>query len=173
MRHGLSEQKWIEFLDGALRADEAAEIRAHLRGCTSCRQLAAELARWRELLAEEGRRLRAALAGPEAEPDAMLRRTLARIRHSGAPYRADGRWTLTEALAVLRFLMEPICGPGTVRAVVDHAVARSAATGRPLTWNDWGRFVGNLSETTSSVCGSAVGRLVERAGLCLAPEALA
>jgi anti-sigma factor RsiW len=170
MRHGISEQKWVEFLDGALRADEAAEIRAHLRGCTSCRQLASELFRWRELLAEEGKRLRAALAGPETALHAMLRRSLARIRQSGAPDGVDARWTLTEALAVLRFLMEPICGPGTVRAVVDRAVARSAATGRSLTWNDWGRFVGNLSETTSSVCGSAVGRLVERAGLCLAPE---
>ncbi|HXG31785.1 MAG TPA: zf-HC2 domain-containing protein [Bryobacteraceae bacterium] len=172
MRHGISEQKWVEFLDGALRADEAAAIRAHLRDCPACRQLASELSRWRELLAEEGRRLRAALGGPEADLDAMLRRCLARIRRSGTPERADARWTLTEALAVLRFLMEPFCGPGTVRAVVDRAVARSAATGRMLTWNDWGRFVGNLSETTSAVCGSAVGRLVERAGLSLAPEAL-
>jgi anti-sigma factor RsiW len=171
MRHGISEQKWVEFLDGALGADEAAEMRAHLRGCPTCGQLAGELSRWRELLAEEGRQLRAALERPETEWQAMLRRSLARIRRSGAREGAEARWTLTEALAVLRFLMEPICGPGTVRAVVDCAVARSAAVGRPLTWNDWGRFVGNLSETTSSVCGSAVGRLIERAGLCLAPEA--
>ena len=67
----------------------------------------------------------------------------------------------------LRFLMEPICGPGTARAAIELAVQRSAGDGSRVTGRNWRLFVGNLSDATSLICGLAAGRLVDRAGQCL------
>lgn len=170
MRHGISEQSWLGWLDGTLEAGERSALETHLRQCADCHRWSRELGHWHEQLQAEAERLRAALSPGEVELGQMVDDGLRRIREV---VEAGGvrRWTVTEALAILRFLMEPICGPGTVRAVVERAAERSRATGRSLTWGDWGLFVSHLSDTAASVCGSAVGRLVARAGLCLAEVA--
>lgn len=170
MRHGIPEQSWLAWLDGTLEAGERSALEAHLRQCPDCRQRSRQLRQWREQLHAEAERLRAALSPSEAELEQMVDRSLRRIREV-VEEGGLRRWTVTEALAILRFLMEPICGPGMVRAVVERAAERSRAAGRTLTWGNWGLFVSHLSNTTASVCGSAVGRLVARAGLCLAEEA--
>ncbi|MCS6953977.1 MAG: zf-HC2 domain-containing protein [Bryobacterales bacterium] len=172
MRHGIDEQSWLAWLDGTLDAQARSALEAHLGICADCGWQSRQLERWRELLETEAGRLRAALCGGEEEWERMAWRSLHRLREAAAR-QGLGRWTVLEALSILRLLMEPICGQGTVRAVVERALERSRAAGPALTWGDWGRFVGHLSDAAASVCGSAVGRLVALAGLCLAEEAVA
>ncbi len=171
LQHGISERKWLEFLDGTMDPEERRGIRAHLEKCAGCAKLASELAVWRNLLLAEGLRLREASRLPDEELDLLLARSMERIR-SAEPVgaRSSFAWTVADGIRVLRFLMEPICGPGTARAAIELAVRRSADDGSRVSGRNWRLFVGNLSDATALICGLAAGRLVDRAGLCLGIE---
>lgn len=170
-QHGISERQWLEYLDGTLGSAEQGRVRAHVEQCAGCAKLAAELMVWRDSLLAAGERLREASRLPDEALDLMLSRSIERLR-SAEPdgIRSNFAWTVAEGITVLRFLMEPICGPGTARAAIDLAVRRSADDRSRLNTRNWRLFVGNLSDATALICGLAAGRLVDRAGLCLAIE---
>ncbi len=169
--HGFSERQWLEFLDGTIEPAEQAQVLEHLAGCADCATLASELVVWRTRLLEEGQGLREAFSVPEEAFQSMLSSSIERIRSAEpAGVRSSFGWTAAEGIIVLRFLMEPICGPGTARATIELAVQRSAGEGSRVTGSNWRLFVGNLSDAAAWICGSAFGRLVYRAGLGLAIE---
>ena len=169
--HGISEAEWLRFVDDTLEPERQRSIQAHLRICTDCANLASELTAWRESLIEEGERLREACRLSDEAMDSLLERSLARIRSAEPEYlRSGSGWTVAEGITVLRFLIEPICGPGMARTTIDLAVRRSADEGSRVTRRNWRLFVGNLSDATALICGLAAGRLVDRAGLCLVIE---
>ena len=169
MKHGISEQQWLEYIDGALPARERARVWEHIEACPECAQTLRELDGWRALISEEGARLRLSAQLPEAEIDSLLAGCLERIR-AGEPagLRLGLGWTVTEGMILLRSLMEPMCGLGTARATISLAARRSTADQQGhITERNWRIFVANLSEAIASVCGSAAGRLVSRAGVFL------
>lgn len=172
MQHGISEQEWIQYIDSNLRAKKQASIRTHVDGCRECAQLLAELSTWQELLKEEASQLRETFQTSQAEIEPLLAQCLARIRTAeSAKTRTGLRWTVTEAMSLLRFLLEPICGQGTTQATMNLAIQRSAADrDGHITSQNWKLFIANLSDAIASICGSAAGRLVGRVGICLAIE---
>jgi hypothetical protein len=118
---------------------------------------------WHDLLQEEGARLAEAIRSDEREVEALIERSLDRIRSA----RAGAAWTVKDGLSLLRFVMDPICGSGATRAAMNLAIQRSAGSEADLTGTNWELFVGNLREATTQVCGMAAGRLISRAGSCL------
>lgn len=179
MQNNFSEQQWLLYMDGGLEPDAATLMQKHIDGCSDCRTFVASMLDVSRMLHQHGAGLRDAAAPSDAELDRMLARCLTRMR-SDFPKRAGTNWTANEAVLLLRALVEPICGPGTAGASILLAVRRSTSdlnqglnTGlnqgdERLTERNWNLFVSNLSDVMVSVCGSAAGRLVNRAGLCLA-----
>lgn len=172
MRHGISEQQWLEYVDGTLSEREVARLRTHLLICAECAEVPIELNEWRELMLKEARTLRGNVLLSELEIESLLVRSIERIRQQAPPViRNSFRWSTAEGMLLLRSLMEPICGLGTARATMTLAARRSTADDESrITERNWRLFVANLSDAIASVCGSAAGRLISRAGACLAIE---
>jgi hypothetical protein len=162
-QHGISEQEWVEFSDGTGDARLRAKIEAHLSTCAECAGLHRELLEWRARLAGEGARMRQAMELPEAELERMLTESLERV---GAAAPVAKRAGASEGLAMLRTLLAPVFGAGTVRAAIDAALRRTAPDG--ITVATWTAFAGALGDIIQPVCGMAAGRLVGRAAEALA-----
>lgn len=167
MQHGISEEQWIQLIEGGLDERECARLRDHARLCADCAATLAELTFWREKLAEEAARVRAAFATSPADVDRLLAGALTRIRAAGLDLPRDARWSLREAVMLLRLLVEPFCGSGTAGAAVRLAFRRSTADGALANPATWGLFVSNMSETMASLCGKEAGRLVNQVGVSL------
>jgi len=169
MKHGIVEQQWIEYIEGALHGREAAYLRDHANACPECAGTLRELSVWRETLAEESALVRAACETSPGDLDRLLAASLERIRGlKPLAERSDPSWSFREAVMLLRLLVEPFCGSGTAAATIHLAVQRSTLKGFGAdTPAAWSLFVCNLSETMSSVCGTAAGRLVNEVGACL------
>lgn len=172
MKHDISEQEWLEYMNGSLPRARQDRIRNHIEGCAECAALLQELNAWHQLMAQEGSRLRLSFEIPEREIDHLITGAIERIR-AAEPQELQvcGAWTPAEGMFLLHSLMEPICGLGTARATMNLAVQRSTAdSSGGVNGGNWRLFVANLSEAIASVCGSAAGRLVDRVGVCLAIE---
>ena len=173
MTEHISEQEWMEYLGSALERARAAELRDHANTGAPCGQWLAELTTWHRMLAAEGARLRRAMELPAGEMDRFVTQSMEKICDSRpAGLRAAYGRTAAEGMFLLRSLIEPIFGSGTTRLTIDLAVRR--CTVRPehqLSGREWPLFVSNLSETLTSICGSAAGRLINRAGNALLEEA--
>jgi len=169
MPHGISEQQWIEYLDGSLNSPQSVALRDHARCCPECAETLRELSLWREKLVEEAALVRAAFEASPADLDRLLSASLERIRpFEPAAYFSDPSWSFREAVTLLRLLVEPFCGSGTAGATIHLAVQRSTLNGTYAhTPAAWELFVSNMSEVVSSVCGTAAGRLVNQVGACL------
>jgi hypothetical protein len=113
-------------------------------------------------LSAEGARLRQAIAVAGPDVDRMLEASLKRIAEEATV--RSGR-TVTEGILVLRALLDPVFGPGMVRAAVDGALGRTAPGG--ITVECWRAFVDDLSATIQSLCGVAAGRFAGRAAVSL------
>jgi anti-sigma factor RsiW len=154
MTHGISEQQWMDYLEGNLAVEVRAQLEEHVASCAECSRSLGELRAWRERLQEEGARLQGVLELPEPEMERMLAASLERIQ-SVRP----GALSLENAIMALGSLIEPILGRGTVRAATDLGRRRAA---------DWPGFVAAMSDGIAAVCGLAAGRLVTMAGASLA-----
>jgi anti-sigma factor RsiW len=161
MPHGLSEEKWIEYLEGGLPPPEAARLKAHAAGCPECGEMLRGLSVWRQNLVVEAARIREAFETSPEDLDRLLAASLGRIRETRNP------WTFREAVTLLRLLLEPFCGSGTAGAAVHLAVRKSTAEGSDENSADWNCFVSNMSEMMSSVCGTEAGRLIHQVGVSL------
>ena len=111
---------------------------------------------WDTALQLEGARLRNAASSDDAQVEHLLRKCLTELASSGP-------WTRPQATLLMRSLLEPLCGAGAARTITDLATRRSDH-------DNWRAFVNNLSDDVESICGSAAGLLVGRAGLSLAVE---
>ncbi|MBC7925131.1 MAG: hypothetical protein H7039_05690 [Bryobacteraceae bacterium] len=121
-----------------------------------------DLTDWATRLESEGTRLRNAMLAGDDRVEAMLSTTLREL-HKAQPSN-DTHWSAGQALLLLRSLLVPFCGAGAASATIEHAVRRSAAN-RILRSHNWALFVRNLSEAVESICGSAAGCLVGKAGM--------
>jgi hypothetical protein len=140
--------------------------------CAECARLLDDLANWHDLLTREGASLREALQLPAPRMEEFVDRAVERICSAAHPDFEAGRGrSAAEGLFLLRSLLEPIFGSGTARIAMELAARR--CTVHPegeLRGGEWPLFVRNLSETLASICGSAAGRLVNRAGIRLVEQ---
>jgi hypothetical protein len=159
--HGMDEGRWLEFLDGATCPD----IEQHLRGCPECSDTIQQLRTWQAALRSEGALLRDAAGVSEARVEQMLEACLGELAASRA-------WTPHQATLLLRSLLEPFCGAGAAQTITELTMRRSTSGDQAFDSTGWRVFVNNLSENVESICGSAAGRLVGRAGRSLAVESV-
>ena len=158
MTHGISEQDWIDYLDGGLGAEVRDRIEAHLIGCLACWQLYDELARARAALREGGERLRAGLALSDEGMWAGLHGVFARIG-TGAPDPVRAR------LGELEAVMAPLCGPKTAaRAIRAAAVSSPARSLDRVTRDNWEPFLTSLTSIAAVMCGETGAHLVWESG---------
>jgi anti-sigma factor RsiW len=101
MTHGITEQDWIDYLEGELAAAERDRLESHLIGCVACWELYEQLAKTRLALQEAGEEARRAFPLTDEQLHAGMRRVLARItaeENAGRPFGQH----LADAFSVLQ-----------------------------------------------------------------------
>lgn len=167
MRHSISYDEWLGYLDGDLDPSATARVRDHIASCREC------LATWEDLL-EATNALRAAAdefvaayaTGGEAVSNGR-RRVLARIRALESPAAVDavaGGELTVGRLRRLQHVVAPACGAQTAFRLIVAAVGRTPAPHGAAAWR---RFLEQLTRLTSALCGKSMARLVWEIGISL------
>ncbi len=157
--HGIDEGKWLAFLDGKT----CVEVERHLHGCVECSETLEQVRAFQGALRLEASRLRDAAGTSEARIEQMLDACLGKLASTRA-------WTPQQATFLLRSLLAPFCGAGAAQTITELTMRNSTSANQVFDSAGWRVFVGNLSENVESICGSAAGRLIGRAGLSLSVE---
>lgn len=156
IRHGISAEEWVDWIEGKLHAERADFMSRHIRACRECRLTHDDLILAHGRLEALNRRL----AVEDAPLEAAARvhaAVLARLRIGSATEAGD---TLEPAVAELRNLVEPLCGgPATDRAM-ERAAARCSAGLGQLRREQWSQFLAQLSAILEVICGSSVAEWV-------------
>lgn len=161
MAHEISEQQLLAEVEGAADASLSSRIQAHLGVCSECAARHEQLRTWHQRLAGEGARIRAAMAMESDAMERLLAASMERIAAAGPPSASAA-----EGVVMLRSLLAPVFGAGTVQAAAEMAL-RSAAPIGGLTGATWAAFTAALSGMLETICGMAAGRLVLRAAAAL------
>jgi predicted anti-sigma-YlaC factor YlaD len=167
MKHWISYDEWLGYLDGELDPAAAARVKDHIDICGECHTT------WEDLLTATAA-LRAAanefavasVIGADAVSQGR-ERVLARIRATST----QAALSAVEAVAVgeltvgrlrrLQRVVAPACGAHTAFRLIVAAVGR---TSTPHGAAAWRCFMENLTDLTSALCGRSMARLVWEIG---------
>ena len=167
MKHPISYDEWLGYLDGALEEADAARVRRHIESCSDCESTWSDLLAATESLRTAARRFVEAHDGDAAAVRRGRERVLARIRGPQGAVALEaivgGELTIGR-LRRLQRVVAPVCGAQTAfRLIVESAGRTSVKDGAAA----WGRFLDQLTELTSALCGRSTARLVLRIGSSL------
>lgn len=162
MRHSISYDDWLAYLDGALEPAPAGRIRAHLAACAECRDLYHGMLEATATLRAAGAVYRDATTLTPAAIARGQQQVYFRVRaaaESGALEDLAGPVLTLGRLRRLQALVAPICGSRTTFHLILAAVARMSSGADPA-GDDWNRFVRRFKDLISAFCGTSTARLV-------------
>jgi anti-sigma factor RsiW len=164
MRHPISYDEWLGYLDNELDAAATARVRGHIAGCSDCRTIWEELLDATTELRDAGRDYAAAYSMDACTLTNGRERVLARIRALDAPVAveavAGGELTVGR-LRRLQHVVAPACGADTAFRLIVAAVGRTSVPHGLTAWRD---FLEQLTDLTSALCGRSMARLVWEIG---------
>ena len=160
MKHSITYDEWLGFLDGELDAAASARVRGHIESCSECRATWEELCDATAALRYAAKEFAAASVVSVDAVSSGRERVLARIRGTSLDAVAGGELTVGR-LRRLQRVVAPTCGAQTAFRLIVAAVGRTAA---PQGTPDWRSFLEQLSELTSALCGRSMARLVWEIG---------
>jgi len=162
MTHEISELDLLAMVEGTADAAVSGRIQAHLNVCAECARRHDEFRTWHGRLVSEGERMRDAMRFGSDTMERLLADSMQRI---AAAQPSGNQCGAAEGLVMLRSLLSPVFGRGTVEATTEMALQRTAPGG--ITGSTWRNFSAVLSEMVEAVCGIAAGKLVIRAAAAL------
>ena len=156
MRHGSTEQEWVDYLDGFNPLDQRQEMENHLSGCIDCQCFVNRLQAVEAGLKSAALRLREELtATTPGEIAAARQRTLVI---------ANDRCVSTR-VGALYLLLVPMCGEEMSGRLIRKAARRTiAGPASCLTGQLWLGFLDQLHSIVAPLCGEPAARLVRMRG---------
>ena len=168
--HPIDDTQIIQYIDGALSPAEAGEFERHLGGCRPCRDLLSQVRADNAMLRYGFREACDAVKPADDEVSDLLAATLQRLRQGAespsleAAPPASPALPMSEAIAALLSVLEPICGSGTVERWMELAAFKASGNGLdemvPAHWKEVVLF---LSGTVAAVCGTSTAHVVDEA----------
>lgn len=163
MKHGITEQDWLDYSEGAL-ADEARErLENHLTACAECWDQYQQSTATEQTLRFEAERLRRRYVLSERQMHAALYDFFARAQASEP--NAEKARQLQERLEYLETMLAQMCGTRTAACAIERAVAHAdveaAAT---MTHERWPYFLNHLTEFARVMCGASAALLIQEKG---------
>jgi anti-sigma factor RsiW len=161
MRHGISEQEWVQLVDGTLAPERRGAIEVHFQQCLECRELAASLLAWDGSWREAVDEFRAQCAMSNERARALAESAIATIHQEGLLSRAaEQAWGYTESLDFVIRILGPIYGAALVRkSIQTAALASSSSLTGGIEPGQWQSFVVHFTATLANLCGRAAGGL--------------
>ena len=150
MKHCLSPETWIGFLDGALSPEQESKAQTHLAACQHCRLLATEFVRVEDVLTGAGRQAKESATLAPSEIRLALNRFQAQIREPRG---------ISCCLEAIRFFLAGMLGTAAGGKVI-----QAAAKQAEITEAGWPVFITRLSDMISDLCGDGAGAIVAYIG---------
>jgi anti-sigma factor RsiW len=164
MTHPITYDEWLAHLDDELAPEAAARVRRHIAACRQCRGTWDGLLDATSALRSASEEFVSAVVPRSGAVDRGRERVLARIRAVQSPTAIDrvavGELTLGR-LRRLQHVVAPACGAHTAFRLIMAAVGRTPA---PHENKAWFRFLEELRDLTSALCGRSMARLVWEIG---------
>jgi anti-sigma factor RsiW len=174
MKHSISYDDWLGYLDGALPPPQSNHIRAHLETCVECRNLYEELLAATATLRAAGESYRERRTLNETAVRSARKQVWSRIRAaeaSGTLEDLAGPVLSLNRLRRLQALVAPVCGARTAfRLILAAVTGMPAAPEASGCGDDWTCFVRKLKELTSAFCGRTTAMVVWDLGQSLELE---
>ncbi|HKX28644.1 MAG TPA: zf-HC2 domain-containing protein [Blastocatellia bacterium] len=165
MRHGISEQEWIDFLDRRLDRVAHARIEAHLADCRECDGFYERLKRAMRSLEAAGMEINRSRPVADDRLNLGLARILARILNAETRQQHLTPGAVEARLNHLEELLSMMCGSWTaVNALRVAAEGTRARSLDQLTPDNWAPFLERLTSIASIFCGAAGAKLVREYG---------
>jgi anti-sigma factor RsiW len=164
MKHPISYDEWLGYLDNQLDPAATARVQGHIASCGECRTTWDELLLATVALRAAAQEYAAACATDAGTVSVGRDRVLARIRALERPEAveavAGGELTVGR-LRRLQHVVAPACGANTAFRLIVAAVGRTSAPHGAAAWR---RFLEQLTDLTSALCGRSMARLVWEIG---------
>lgn len=162
MNHWLSEEKWSDYLDGAVSEAERLSIQLHLHSCAGCRETVDLMRAVDAVMISAGASLRESVPVSASDVSSAKEKALGRLGDSDVPLRVSS----------LFFLLAPMCGVETSTRAIRTAVCRvSTESPRLLEERLWPGFVQHLHAIVATLCGDPAAQLILERGMRLQQEA--
>lgn len=164
MKHSITYDEWLGYVDGDLDPATMATVRNHIADCGECHTI------WEDLLFATSDLRSAAhefASASKVMEETICRsrtRVLARIHAIEAPlavHQVAGGELSLRRLRHLQRIVAPTCGAHTAFHLIVAAVKR---TSHPHDANAWHSFLEQLRDLTSAFCGRSTARLVWEVG---------
>ena len=161
MNHGISENDWIEYLEGCALPAERTRIDEHLFTCSQCQEFGRRMARTAEILKDVGEATRRHYGTQDKQLDISLAKVLGRVLDVEASEKCLGHREIVERLKYVEELLATMCGSWTAINAL-RVAANSSLVGSVdnLTEHNWMVFLKKLTSITSVFCGDAGARLL-------------
>jgi predicted anti-sigma-YlaC factor YlaD len=156
MKHGTSEQEWIDSLDGVASSKTQARIEAHLTACVECRRFLDNLLAVDALMEEKTLHIRQRIIITRERITAARNKIITSLEND----------CVSTKLEVLRWMLAPMCGTTTANRAIGAAAQRVAASSpKALTEKLWPCFVEHLRSILAPLCGEPAAHLIWECGV--------
>ncbi len=162
MKHSISYDEWLGYLEGELDLAATRRVREHIEICRECAATWEELFQATTALRSAANEFSMATAMSFDTVSSGRERVLARIRATERSIEAVAGGELTVGkLRRLQRVVAPACGAQTAFRLIVVAIGRTPTLQGPPTWRS---FLEHLTDLTSALCGKSMARLVWEIG---------
>jgi hypothetical protein len=166
VRHGISDERWEDYLLGKGTPEARASIDAHLLSCRECWQSYLREYPAMSALNSAAEDARTQLAMDDRQLRPMFAAMMAAIRAEDLASTEE----VKNGLDFLKLVLDPVFGPATAQRAMHLAANLSPAPApRQITRENWDGFLERLAAMASIVCGDVFAGLIREHGQ-LAPE---
>jgi anti-sigma factor RsiW len=160
--HGIKDEDWEAYVEGALTSVDRDRLEAHLTGCLGCWERVEMLQITTEQLREAGAQARLSLPLRDAQLHTGLLGAFAKLR---AAEEAAEAATIRQRLHALSKVLAGMCGSATAAKALQIAAQRSTAqTLERVTPHNWDSFLTRLTSIATVMCGETGAHLVRESG---------
>ena len=159
MLHGISEEEWEAYVEGALCPSEQDRIEAHMISCISCWERYDDLKHTTDELRKEGADIRRAVALSDEREQAAFIAVLRRLQLNARIERRE----ILDRIEQLEQILARMCGTRTAVQALQSAAKESPAQElNSLGPETWEPFIENLASIAEVMCGESGALLLRR-----------
>ncbi len=163
MKHGISDQEWIDYIDSRATAEVSDRIVAHITGCMSCWEFYEQISCSTQALREAGEEARQQLTLGDRQLHRLLRGVFSHLRNDEAV--VTGHAQVRGRIDRLETVLVPFCGAQVAARALHTAAKDSPANSlEQVTHENWEPFMERLTRITAAICGDTFASLIRETG---------
>ncbi len=163
MKHGITEQEWLDYSEGGLDTAACDRLEIHLTACAECWEQYRQTMLAERQLRGAAERVRRRFVLSERQMHGALYDFFTRAQ--AAEPNAEKARQLRERLEYLEAVLAQMCGTRTAAQVLERAAEQAEAPApTALTTEMWPDFLDHLTALAQVMCGASAASLIRETG---------